>query len=283
MARLFVARFQVLLQETEQLFFSSRVSLARSGRISAVRHLVQACLYGKETDCMQLFLFAAKALWNAALPVISDHSGASEACAALKVALSAIPASWRPASAAVATRICMGLLWCLRYSGQWDELYQLAEEALLMTPKALHAALMKLQILALTHQEPSELCSVVRDLARGEASSEAALLLFFARLSIDKSITSFSAYEEALELVQADRGPQAANIHLEIAEGLLKRRRPWLKAWTHIRAALELALTFESQKKVSDGHRDCRTFPVRTCDDLASHSPGCLLSTLACC
>lgn len=242
--------------------------IGRSGRVSAIRHLLQACDYGKKADSVQLLLFAAKALWNAAAPLMSDELNADEARTAVKVALSMIPASCRSASMALVTRMCMGLLWSLRSNRRWDELSRTAEAALLVTPKILHAVLMKLQILALTHAEAPELFRTVRNIARGETSNEAVLLLFFARLSLNKPAMALEAYEGALDLFQADGDPQGINIHLELAEGLLSMRRPWARAWAHARAAIELAKSIEGRQEVSYRLGTSHLSPLPTCIQL---------------
>ncbi|KAL8439924.1 hypothetical protein Efla_004849 [Eimeria flavescens] len=223
--------------------------ITRSGRLSAVRHLYQACMYGKEAGCFKLLLFAAKALWNAALPVITDGADATEACAAVKAVISAIPACGRSILAGSAIRLCMGLLWSFRDSGRWEELLSTAEGALVLAPKVIHAVLAKMQILALTHKAPDDLTQSVRSIARGESSSEASLLLFFARLSREKSAASPEAYGDALNLLQEDGDPQAITVHLEIAEELLSMRRPWIKALVHIRTALDLAKAMKDPKE----------------------------------
>ncbi|KAL8275786.1 hypothetical protein Esti_000349 [Eimeria stiedai] len=246
-------------------------NLTRSGRISAIRHLLQACTYGEEVGCVKLLLFAANALWKAAIPVLSDNLDADEACSAVKAALCTIPANCRSAAVGLITRMCMGLLWSFRKNSRWDQLLRMAEAAVLLIPKHLHGVLMKLQILALTCQKTTDLSQRVSAIVRGEPSNEAALLLFFARLSFDNSITALEPYEKALELFRAGGDPQAIFVHMELAERLLTMRRPWAKACTHIRAATELLSAWKKlpefffdsnlfeQRSSSQGEQDART------------------------
>ncbi|KAL8454917.1 hypothetical protein Emag_001283 [Eimeria magna] len=234
-------------------------NLTRLGRLSAIRHLLQACTYGKEAGCLKLLVFAANALWKAAIPVLSDDLDADEACSAVKAALYIIPANCRSASAGLITHMCMGLLWALRKNKQWDQLLRMAEAAVLLTPKALHGVLMKLQILALTRKGAPDLSQSVSVIARGEPFSEAALLLFFARLSFDNSITALEPYEKALELFRADGDPQAIFVHMELAERLITMRRPWVKACTHIRAAKELLSEWKKLPEVCRSLRSLDT------------------------
>ncbi|KAL8453150.1 hypothetical protein Emed_001020 [Eimeria media] len=201
---------------------------------------LEACTYGREAGCSKLLLFAAKALWQAAIPMLSDEMDADEACSAVKAALYTIPPSCRSASAGLITHMCMGLLWSLRKNKQWDQLLRMAEAAVLLTPKALHGVFMKLQILALTCKGAPDLFQSVCVIAQGEPFSEASLLLFFARLSFDNSTTALEPYEKALELFRADGDPQAIFVHMELAERLITMRRPWVKACAHIKAATDL-------------------------------------------
>ena len=148
----------------------------------------------------------------------------------------------------------MGLLWSLRFRRQWYELLRMAEAAILVIPKALHAALMKLQILALTRIEAPNLFCTVCTIARGETSSEADLLLWFARLALKKPVmasVALEAYEGALRLFREDKDPKAAFVHIELAEWLLSVRRPWIKASSHIQAAKELLKEFAGRQAVS--------------------------------
>ena len=220
----------------------------------AIRHLLQACEYGKEANCVPLLFFAAKALWNAAAPVMGDETNGEQASLAVKAALYTIPTSYRPAATALITRMCMGLLWFLPCARKWDELFRTAEGAMVLVPKVLHTPLMKLQILALIRTETPNLFPTVCNLARSEPSSEADLLLCFARLAQKTpGLTSMvmDAYEGALTLFEIDKDPHGIVVHLEVAEWLLSMRRPWAKASSHIRAALDLLKNAECQQKVS--------------------------------
>ncbi|CDJ47484.1 subtilisin-like protease, putative [Eimeria brunetti] len=221
-----------------------------TGNMWAIRHLLQACEYGKEANCVPMLLFAAKALWNAAAPVMGDENNGEQAYLAVKASLYTIPTSYRPAATTLITRMCMGLLWSLPYGRKWDELFRTAEAAMLLVPKVLHTPLMKLQILALTRTETPNLFPTVCSLAKSEPSSEADLLLCFARLAQKTpGVTSMAmeAYEGALTLFEVDKDPHGILVHLEVAEWLLSMRRSWAKASSHIRAALELLKKVECQ------------------------------------
>ncbi|CDJ35963.1 subtilisin-like protease, putative [Eimeria mitis] len=231
------------------LLFGARL---RDGSMWAIRHLLQACEYGKEANCVPLLLFAARALWNAAAPVIGDENNGDQAYLAVKTALYTIPTSCRPAATTLITRMCMGLLWSLPYCRKWDELFRTAEAAMLLVPKVLHTPLMKLQILALTRTETPNLFPTVCSLARSEPSSEADLLHCFARLAQKTpGLTSvvMEAYEGASSLFEVDKDPHGIVVHLEVAEWLLSTRRSWAKASSHIRAALELLKRIECQQE----------------------------------
>lgn len=232
----------------------------RHGNMWAIRHLLQACEYGKDSDCLPLLLFAAKALWNAAAPVVNDEYYGEEACLAVKSALYIIPTSCRSTEITLITRMCMGLLSSLSCGKKWDELFRMAESAMLLVPKVLHAPLMKLQIISLTRSGAPNLLPRIFTIARSETSSEADLLLCFARLAQKDPGTApmaLEAYEGALNLFEAGKDPHGIIVHLEIAEWLLSLGRSWTKASSHIRAAVELLKELQSQQAVSgqgDGH-----------------------------
>ncbi|OEH77755.1 putative subtilisin-like protease [Cyclospora cayetanensis] len=217
--------------------------LTSPGRVLAMRHLHQACRYGKETQCTQLLLFSAKGLCNVALSGVHGEIDREETCSALKDVLDMIPASCRPASMPLLSRMYMGLLWILCASKRWDELLRTAKAAMLLLPKALHEAIVKLQIFSLTRTEPPHLLSAVRALIKGEASREADLLLWFARLARKKCTMqsiALEAYDGALKLLQANKDPQAVLVHLELAKWFFSMRPPQYLASSHVSAAAKL-------------------------------------------